>query len=242
MRSEEASRKKVIDLTKGRCCGKDVPLEEVAHFTESQRELHGFSGAEDLSSLSCEHYPFSIVADEHFRSKADLKLLGKMDRVATARYVQVEAAWLLCISREWEVQAMEEESSQQEKKVDLIEMEKSLKLARDQVALKEKENRLLMEENEKLKNNVSQFSKEKSELENRVVELCGEKKEAEVSKKAHRFEMFAAAWDRAKAQVELFVPGVNLEKMDPVKVVYKGQLVDDDQVPAVGSDDHNPNE
>ncbi|MED6138091.1 hypothetical protein PIB30_071064 [Stylosanthes scabra] len=125
---------------------------------------------------------------------------------------------------------------------ELIEVEKNLKLAREQVTLKERENALLREESVKLKANVSQLGKDKADLENRVVELCGEKKEAEVSKKAHDFEMFAAAWDRAKAQIELFVPGVDLEKMDPVKVVYKGGLVDDDQVPAEGSDDHKPGE
>ncbi|MED6131221.1 hypothetical protein PIB30_007910 [Stylosanthes scabra] len=225
LRSEEASGKRVIDLTDAKCCGKEVSLKEVADFTKSQEMLHGFNGIEDLSSLWCEHYPFLIIADEHFQSKADLELLGKVGKVATTRYMQVEAARLLCISRELEVQAMEEESSQQEKKADL-----------------EKENKLLIEENNKLKTKVTQLTKDKSELENRIVELVGEKKEAEVSKKAHRFEMFAAAWDRAKAQVELFVPGVNLKKMDPVKVVYKGQLVDDDQVPADGSDDHNPND
>ncbi|MED6143980.1 hypothetical protein PIB30_011225 [Stylosanthes scabra] len=240
LRSEEAFGKKVIDLTDAKCCGREVSLKDVADFTRSQEALHGFNGTEDLSSLWCEHYPFSIIADEHFRSKADLESLGKVGKVAAARYMQVEAARLLCISRELEIQAVEEESSQHEKKADLVELEKSLKLARDQVVLKEKENGLLIEENSKLKTKVSQLTKDKSELENKVVELCGEKKEAEVSKKAHGFEMFAAAWDRAKAQVELFVPGVNLEKMDPVKVVYKGQLVDDDQVSADGSDDHNP--
>ncbi|MED6137590.1 hypothetical protein PIB30_066338, partial [Stylosanthes scabra] len=66
--------------------------------------------------------------------------------------------------------------------------------------------------------------------------------EAEVSKMAHGYEMFAAAWDRAKAQIELLVSGADLEKMDPVKVIYKGELVDDDQVSVEGSDDHNPAE
>ncbi|MED6179738.1 hypothetical protein PIB30_003537 [Stylosanthes scabra] len=216
LRSEEASGKRVIDLTDVKCRGK-----EVADFTRSQEMLHGFNWTEDLSSLWCEHYPFSIVADEHFRSKADLELLGKVGKVAAARYMQVEAAQLLFIIHELEVQAMEEESSQQEKKADLVELEKSLKLAREQVVLKEKENGFLIEENSKLKTKVSQLTKDKSELENKVVELVGEKKEAEVSKKGHG----------TKAQIELFVPGVNLEKMDLVKVVYKGQLVDDDQVP-----------
>ncbi|MED6108836.1 hypothetical protein PIB30_027927 [Stylosanthes scabra] len=131
LRSEESSGKKVIDLTDAKCCGREVSLKEVADFTRSQEGLRGFDGTEDLSSLWCEHYPFSIVAEEHFRSKADLELLGKVGKVAAARYMQVEVARLMCLGREWEVQAMEEESSQQEKKADLVELEKCLKLARD---------------------------------------------------------------------------------------------------------------
>ncbi|MED6107379.1 hypothetical protein PIB30_013228, partial [Stylosanthes scabra] len=221
LRYEEASGKKVIDLTDGKCCGKEVSLKEVADFTRSQEGLHGFNGTEDLSSLWSEHYPFTIVADEHFRSKADLELLRKVGKVSAARYMQVEAARLMCISREWEVQALEEGSLQRSKIADLLEVEKKLKLAQEQVSLKERESRMLQEENG-LKSKVSQLSKDKTDLENRVVELCGEKKKAEVNKKAHGFEMFAAAWDRAKAQIELFVPGADLKKMDPVKVVYKG--------------------
>ncbi|MED6161751.1 hypothetical protein PIB30_063722 [Stylosanthes scabra] len=184
MRSEEAFGKKVIDLTGGKCQGKDVSLEEVVRFTKSQEGLHGFTGAED-----------------------------------------VEAARLLCICREWEVQSMEEEGSKEDKRAELIESGKNLKLAREQVTLKERENALLKEKNGKLKAKVSQLCKEKSELENRIAELCGEKKKL-----------------KAKAQIELFVLGVDLEKMDPVKVVYNVELVDDDQVPAEGSDDHNPGE
>ncbi|MED6111507.1 hypothetical protein PIB30_052889 [Stylosanthes scabra] len=77
MKSEEASMKKVIDLIE-----------------------------EDLSSVWCEHYPFAIVADEHFQSKADLDLLGKAGKVATARYMQVQATRLMCIRWGWEVQAL----------------------------------------------------------------------------------------------------------------------------------------
>ncbi|MED6164888.1 hypothetical protein PIB30_094385, partial [Stylosanthes scabra] len=66
--------------------------------------------------------------------------------------------------------------------------------------------------------------------------------ESETPKGFLTSKMFVAAWDRAKAQDELFASGVSFEKMDPVKVVYKGELVDDDQVPAEGSDDHNPGE
>ncbi|MED6214080.1 hypothetical protein PIB30_099552 [Stylosanthes scabra] len=125
MRSEEASGKKVIDLTEKNVVEK--------------------------------------------RSKGDLDLLDRAGKVAVARYMQVQAARFMCITRELE-------------------------------------------------------------------------KEAEESKKQHGFQMFAVARDRAKAQAELLAPGVKFDKMDPVKVVYNGELIDDEQVLMEGSDDHNPAE
>ncbi|MED6163473.1 hypothetical protein PIB30_080230 [Stylosanthes scabra] len=212
MRTEEVSRKRAIDLMESRCCVRDVALEKVVEF----------------------------IADEHFQSKADVDMLKRTGKVAAARYVQVQAARLMCISRGLELQALEEESSQKSKKANVLELEKKLRFATEQVGLKEKENGLLKEENDELRVTIAKLNKDKKDLESRVVEVCRERKEAEVSKWAHGFEMFAAAWDRAKAQIELLVPGADLENMDPVKVAYKGELVDDDQVPAEGSDDHNP--
>ncbi|MED6177488.1 hypothetical protein PIB30_098561 [Stylosanthes scabra] len=242
MRKEEVSGKKVIDLMEGKCCGRDVVVEKVVEFTKSQQGLHGFDETENLSSLWSERYPFSIVADEHFQSEVDVDLLKRDGKVAAARYVQVQAARLMCISRGLELQALEEENTQRTKKADSLELEKKLLLATKQVVFKEKENGLLKEENDELRAKIVKLSKDKKDLESRVVEVCGERKEAEMSKKTHGFEMFPVAWDRAKAQAELFAPGVKFDKMDPVKVVYKGELVDDDQVPAEGSDDHNPGE
>ncbi|MED6171853.1 hypothetical protein PIB30_044639 [Stylosanthes scabra] len=260
MRTEEVSGKKVIDLTEGKCCGREVVLERVVEFTKSQQGLHGFDETGSLSSLWSERYPFSMVADEHFQSKADVELLKRAGKVAAARYVQcfvfrrekyvecsclcvqVQAARLMCISRGVELQALEEEDAQRTKKADSLDLEKKLRLVTEQAVLKEKENGLLKEENDELRAKIVKLGKDKKDLESRVVEVCGERKEAEMSKKTHGFEMFAVAWDKAKAQAELFAPGVSFEKMDPVKVVYKGELVDDDQVPAEGSDDHNPGE
>ncbi|MED6184075.1 hypothetical protein PIB30_043925 [Stylosanthes scabra] len=199
MRSEDTSGKKIVDLTERKCCGRDISLEEVARFAKSQEGLHGFCGAEDLSSLWCEHYPFAIVAEEHFQSKGDLDLLKKAGKVVVARYLQVQAAQLMCISQKWENEAVEEE-----------------------VDLKEKEIGLLKDENGELKSKLVKLSKDKQDLEGRIVELYGEKKELEESKKNHGFDMFAIAWEKAKAQAELFAPGVKFEKMDPLKVVYKG--------------------
>ncbi|MED6174000.1 hypothetical protein PIB30_064858 [Stylosanthes scabra] len=211
MRSVEASGKKVIDLTEKKCCGKEVSLEYMVKFASGQRELHSFEGAEDCSSVWGEHFPFTAVADEHFRSKGDLDLLDRAGKVAVARYMQVQAARFMCITQELEVQALEEDGFQKKK----MELEKRWKMAADQVDLKEKEIRFLKEESEDLKNKVTKLSKDKQDLEGRIVDLCVEKKEAEESKKQHGFQMFAVARDRAKAQAELLAPGVKFDKMDP---------------------------
>ncbi|MED6133968.1 hypothetical protein PIB30_033102 [Stylosanthes scabra] len=224
MRMEETW---VIDLTEGRKYGKDVVSEDAADLVKSQQGLHGFENGGGVNSLWSEAFPFPMVADEHFQAKADVDLLDGLGKVASARYLQIK------------LQGLEEESS---KKADVLELEKKLMFSIEQGSLKEKENVMLKEENAELKVKVAKLAKDKKDLETRVVEVCGERKEAEVSKKAHGFEMFAAAWDMAKAQAELFAPGKSFEKIDPVKVVYKGELVDDDQVPTEGSDDHNPAE
>ncbi|MED6133465.1 hypothetical protein PIB30_028531, partial [Stylosanthes scabra] len=69
------AKEKVVDLTESRCCGKEISLEEVKKFTENQRKLHGYVGEEDLTSVWSEHYPLSVVAEEHFQSKTDFDLI-----------------------------------------------------------------------------------------------------------------------------------------------------------------------
>ncbi|MED6127284.1 hypothetical protein PIB30_086664 [Stylosanthes scabra] len=189
MRTKEVSGKKVIDLTEGKCCGREVVLERVVEFSKSQQGLHGFDETGSLSSLWSERYPFSMVADEHFQSEADVELLKRVGKVAAARYVQVQAARLMCISRDMELQALEEEDAQRTKMADSLDLEKKLRLATEQAVLKEKENGLLKEENDELRAKVLKLSKEKKNLETRVVEVCVVRKEAEMSKKTHGFEI-----------------------------------------------------
>ncbi|MED6150714.1 hypothetical protein PIB30_075134 [Stylosanthes scabra] len=228
MRSEEASEKKVTDLTERKCCGKKVSLEDTVKFTRSQKDLHGFEGTEDLSSVWCEHFPFTVVADEHFQSKGDLDLLERAGPSCSIHVHHLRVGGAGFGGR-----------GLPKKKVEL---EKRLKMAAEQVDLKEKEIRLLKDESEDLKNKVARLSKDKQDLEGRIVDLCEEKKEAEESKKQHGFQMFAVAWDRAKAQAKMFAPEIKFDKMDPVKVVCKGELIDDDQVLMEDNDDHNPAE
>ncbi|MED6197741.1 hypothetical protein PIB30_059459 [Stylosanthes scabra] len=147
-----------------------------------------------------------LRSEEH-SGKRDLEDLTSTWKVSAARYMQVQAARFMCISRAMEIQAVEEETKRAEHLREIMEREEKLKLAQEQLSLKEKE--------------------------------IGELKEAMTK---HDYQMYAAGWGRAKEQVELLAPGVNFERMDLMKVVYKGALVNVDQVPVDGSDDHNPGE
>ncbi|MED6177052.1 hypothetical protein PIB30_094082 [Stylosanthes scabra] len=100
-RAEEGTseRGKVIDLTSSKCCGKEVSLDEVKVFTANQKKLHGYVGAEDLSSLWSEHYPLPVVAEENFQSKADFDLIESVSDIGRAQFMQVYAARMLCIGR-----------------------------------------------------------------------------------------------------------------------------------------------
>ncbi|MED6185747.1 hypothetical protein PIB30_060086 [Stylosanthes scabra] len=107
---------------------------------------------EKVINLTGEHFPFTVVAEEHFQSQVDCKILENAGKIATARYMQVQAAWFMSM----EIETMEEEKAQQSKKVESLqksmERAKKLQLALEQVALEEKETGLLKEENEELRN------------------------------------------------------------------------------------------
>ncbi|MED6145544.1 hypothetical protein PIB30_026272 [Stylosanthes scabra] len=215
---EGGSSKKVIDLTSNRCCGKEVSLEEVKLITERQRRLHGYGGEEDLTSVWSEHFPISVVAEEHFQSKTDLDLIGSVDDLTRSQFMQVCAARLLCLGGYEELKARGEAKR---KKQESKEVQKSL----------EAERKLQMK-----------LDKDKIDLEARVVELAMEKKEAETSKEDHGYDMMAAGFERARKQAEFFYPDLKFDQLNPIKVVHKGALIDDDEVDLEGEDDHNPEE
>ncbi|MED6179942.1 hypothetical protein PIB30_005741 [Stylosanthes scabra] len=214
-----SGKERVIDLTSNRCCGKEVSLGEVKLITEKQRKLHGYAGEEDLTSVWSEHFPISVVAEEHFQSKTDLDLIDSVDSVTRAQFMQVYATQLLCIGRYEELKATEEA---EQKKEESLSMQKSLELER------------------KLKGKLQKLDKEKTELEARVVELCVQKKEAETSKENHGYAMLEIGFERARKQAEYFHPDLKFDNLDPIKVVHNGTLIDDDEVDLEGGDDHNP--
>ncbi|MED6150978.1 hypothetical protein PIB30_077909 [Stylosanthes scabra] len=176
---EASGKSKVIDLTTARCCGKEVSLEEVKVFTENQKKLHGYVGSEDLSSVWSEHYPLPVLAEEHFQSKTDFDLIKSVGEVGRAQFMQVYAAWLLCLGRYEELKAKREAEQRREKTVELAKnMEKNVRRMEEEVAQKEKTLLEAKNENLLLKEKVSKLEKDKTDLELRVVELCGQKKDA----------------------------------------------------------------
>ncbi|MED6135703.1 hypothetical protein PIB30_049104 [Stylosanthes scabra] len=156
---------------------------------------------------------------------------------------QVYAARLLCLGRYEELRAKREVEQKKEESVELeknMEREKKLQLVIEQVAQKEKELLELKNDNVTLKGKVQSLEKDKLDLESRVVELCGQKKEVELSKENHGYDMLLVGFERAKRHAEFLFPEVNYDKLDPIKIVHNGVLVDDDEVDVEGGGDHDP--
>ncbi|MED6198299.1 hypothetical protein PIB30_064895 [Stylosanthes scabra] len=226
-----------------RCYGKEVSLEEVKQITEKQRRLHDYVGEEDLTSVWSEHFPVSVVAEEHFQSKTDLELVGSVDVITRAQFMQVCTARLLCLGKFEELKAKDEAEKKKEESFWVqkkLELERKLEAAMQQITSKDKELLELKTDHEQLKGKLQKFDKDRTELEARVVELCAEKKEAEISKEDHSYTMMEAGFERARKQAEYFYPDLKFDKLDPIKVVHNGALVDDDDVDLEGGGDHNP--
>ncbi|MED6176929.1 hypothetical protein PIB30_093024 [Stylosanthes scabra] len=120
-----------------------------------------------------------------------------------------------------ELKAREEAEQKKEKGV---EIQKSLELERRLQASRK----------------LQKLEKDKTELEARLVELFGEKKKAEESKEDHGYDMMAAGFERARKQAQFFFPELKFDKLDLIKVVHNGTLVDDDEVDLEGGNDYDP--
>ncbi|MED6208671.1 hypothetical protein PIB30_047464 [Stylosanthes scabra] len=144
---------------------------------------------------------------------------------------------MLCIGHYEELRARKEAEQKKDESAALekiMERERKLQLVMEQIAEKEKELLELKGENVSLKGKVQNLEKDKSVLESRVVELCGQRKEADVSKENHGYDMLLVGFERAKRQAEFFFLEVKFDKLDPIKVVHNGALVDDDEVDVEG--------
>ncbi|MED6203602.1 hypothetical protein PIB30_000685 [Stylosanthes scabra] len=184
-----------------------------------------------------------MLAEEHFQSKSDFDLIGSVDGMTRAQFIQVYAAWLLCLGRYGELKAREEAEKKKEEGVSVqktLEFERKLKVASEWLAVREKEMLELKTDVEGLKGKLQKLDKDKTDLEARVVERAVEKKEAETGKENHGYAMLEIGFERARKQAEFFYPDLKFDNLDPIKVVHNGALVDDDEVDVEGGGDHDP--
>ncbi|MED6206142.1 hypothetical protein PIB30_024168 [Stylosanthes scabra] len=166
-RAEEggSGKGKVIDLTAGKCCGKEISLEEVKGITEKQKVLHGYVGEEDLPFVWSEHFSISVVAEEHFQSKMDLELIDYVDGATRALFMQVYAARLLCLGRFEELKAREETEQKNGKILEVqrvLEAERRLQVATEQLSEKEKEMVEMKADVESFKGKLQKLEKDKT--------------------------------------------------------------------------------
>ncbi|MED6127198.1 hypothetical protein PIB30_085795 [Stylosanthes scabra] len=159
---------------------------------------------------------FLLLLKSIFNRRLIFDLIKSVGDIGRAQFLQVYAARMLCIGRYEELRA-KREVAQKEKEL--------LELKNDNITLKEK---------------VQSWEKDKLDLESHVVELCGQKKAVEISKENHGYDMLLVGFERAKKQAEFFFPEMKFDKLDPIKVVHNGVLVDDDEVDVKGGGDHDP--
>ncbi|MED6110397.1 hypothetical protein PIB30_042497 [Stylosanthes scabra] len=139
-----------------------------------------------------------------------------------------------------ELRAKGEVERRKEKTIEVEKnMEKKVRRMEEEAAQKEKSLLEAHNENLLLKEKISKLEKDKTDLEIRVVGLCGQKKDVETSKENHGYDMLLVRFERAKRQAEFFFSQLEFDKLDPIKVVHNGALVDDDEVDAEGGGDHD---
>ncbi|XP_020974332.1 uncharacterized protein LOC110270090 isoform X2 [Arachis ipaensis] len=83
----DGKKEKVVYLAGDKFGGKEVDLDQVKRFTENQKELHGYKGDKDLTSLWSEHFPLLMVADEYCQSLADIRLVQDVGDIGVCQYL-----------------------------------------------------------------------------------------------------------------------------------------------------------
>ncbi|MED6210034.1 hypothetical protein PIB30_060245 [Stylosanthes scabra] len=181
----EFSASNVVKIEKwSMCYGKEISLQEVKNITEKQRKLHGYVGEEDLMSIWSEHYPISVVAEEHFQSKTDFELMETVDDITRAQFMYMLPV-CFCLGRYEELKARrevdkgEEEGKEVQKALEFERKLRKLQVPTYQLAIREKEIEEMKTDVEKLKGKLQRLEKDKTQLEARVAELCVERKELE---------------------------------------------------------------
>ncbi|QHO19251.1 uncharacterized protein DS421_11g327240 [Arachis hypogaea] len=195
-------------------------LEKVESAYESQKRLHGYDENEHARSLWAKLYPFSTMADELCCFPDDMKMIEEVGRagVIGARIVAIGRAQELALDREQTEASHVEELSGiiQEKDQKIAELVASIEKKELELA---DEKRLQKSSSEKLK----VVESENDQLSSRIKESEG-----------GIYEAFAQGFDRAVSQVKVLYPEADSSKLDVMKVVVNGKLVEDESV--AGSD------
>ncbi|MED6128491.1 hypothetical protein PIB30_098483 [Stylosanthes scabra] len=191
--------------------GKENCLSEMVLFAESQKGLHGYVENADLTSLWCEHHPIMSIADSHFQSPGDVRMLNEIGYVAINRFLQVVGKRqanidkLLDIINENEIAVAKLSNALKAQEIEVGELKKQVQEMQPQV-------------------------KKMTELQAEIERMHKVLKEAEEVKMNYGIDMFIQGFSRAVSQVRELEPNFKVEAMDVAKVVINGALVDDDYV------------
>ncbi|MED6119410.1 hypothetical protein PIB30_011475 [Stylosanthes scabra] len=197
------SASNVVKTEEGVVVNQPAEKKKVPSMKRKRAEEGGSGKKEDLTFIWSEHFPFSVLAEEYFQSNSDFDLIESVDGVTRAQFMQVYAARLLCLGRYEELRAREEAENAR---------------AREEVASVQRAAFLEGKRNSRFKDRCGAIEGE-----------ALEKKEAKTSKEDHGYDMMAAGFERALKQAQFLFPDIKFDKLDPVKVVHNGVLVDDDE-------------
>ncbi|XLT88453.1 hypothetical protein HN873_010206 [Arachis hypogaea] len=195
-------------------------LEKVESAYKSQKRLHGYDENEHARSLWAKLYPFSTMADELCCFPDDMKMIEEVGRAGVSRFLQVIGARIVAIGRAQEL-ALDREQMEASRVEELsgIIQEKDQKIAELVASMEKKE--LELADEKKLQKSLSEKLKvvesENDQLSARVKELEG-----------GVYEAFAQGFDRAVSQVKVVCPEADPSKLDVMKVVVNGELVEDE--------------
>ncbi|MED6191972.1 hypothetical protein PIB30_005790 [Stylosanthes scabra] len=104
---------------------------------------------------------------------------------------------------------------------------------------RKKEESLLVQKSLELERELKAATEQSALRGKEIEDLKADKKEAKTSKEDHGYDMMAAGFERTCKQAQFLFPDIKFDVLDPVKVVHNGALIDDDEVNMEGGDDHN---
>ncbi|XP_072065650.1 uncharacterized protein [Arachis hypogaea] len=197
-------------------------LQMVESAYESQKRLHRYDENMHARSLWAKLYPFGTMADELCCFPDDMKMIDEVGRAGVSRFLQVIGARIVSIGRTQELTLDREqnEASRVEELSGIIQ-KKVQKIAELSASMEKKELELADERN------LQKTSSEKLKiLESENDQFFARIKELE----GGIYEAFAQGFERAVSQVKVLYPEADSSKLDVMKVVVNGELIEDEAV------------